>query len=221
MKEKIPDEVYFNRRVNYIIIEKLWKHMNKDKDKSEFYDLLGLNKNVYCRIRNADQYSTVDLEKRWETKNSKLRQLGLSKEIMTGQEMIEVDGVTKEDWKDYIENRYENKDIDKDKNKDKNRYERTGQMQDVNKKLKKAFARLQADKKDKRDIAKLYYYFYYGRAVTLDVQDSEMIDFKDSLKHVSIENMKLCDKALRQEVYDILKEKFSQLDTIIKYENLK
>ena len=48
-----------------------------------------------------------------------------------------------------------------------------------------------------------------------------MIDLEDSLKHVSIENMKLCDKALRQEVYDILKEKFSQLDTIIKYENLK
>ena len=50
--------------------------------------------------------------------------------------------------------------------------------------------------------------------------DAEMVDLRDSLNHVSVENMKVCDKALRREVYNILKEKYRQLDIIIKYEEL-
>lgn len=212
MKEKLPQEILFNRQVNYLIIEKMWEYMNKGKDKQELYNLLGLNKNVYSRIRKADNYNIVNLEKRWENKNSKLRNLGLSKEIMTGRERIEVDGITEEDWRNYLKYRYEDKEMDS---------YRTSAMQEVNKKLKEAFARLQADKKDKRDIGKLFYYFKYGRAVTLDVQDAEMIDLRDSLNHVSFENMKECDRALQKEVYDILKEKFRQLDIIIQYEQLE
>ena len=48
-----------------------------------------------------------------------------------------------------------------------------------------------------------------------------MIDLRDSLNHVSFENMKECDRALQKEVYDILKEKFRQLDIIIQYEQLE
>ena len=211
VKEKLPQEILFNRQVNYIIIEKMWEYMNKGKDKQELYNLLDLNKNVYSRIRKADNYNCVNLEKRWENKNSKLRNIGLSKEIMTGQNQIKVDGIKEEDWENYLKYRYGDKGMDN---------YRTSAMQQVNKKLKEAFARLQADKKDKRDIGKLFYYFKYGRAVTLDVQDVEMIDLRDSLNHVSLENMKECDRALQKEVYDILKEKFRQLDIIIQYEQL-
>lgn len=65
-----------------------------------------------------------------------------------------------------------------------------------------------------------YFIFKYGRAATLDMPDAEMVDLRDSLNHVGIEKMKVCDRALRKEVYDLLKEKFRQLDIIIQYEQL-
>lgn len=211
MKVKLPKEVLFNRQVNYLIIEKMWEYLNKDKDKQELYKLVGINKNVYSRIRTADTYNCVNLENRWESKNSKLRKLGLSKEIMTGQKQIEVEGITQAEWEEYLRFRY----VDVEPSS-----YRTSVMQLTNKKLKETFAGLEADKKDKRDIGKLFYFFKYGRAVTLDMPDAEMVDLRDSLNHVSVENMKVCDKALRQEVYDILKEKFRQLDIIMQYEQL-
>lgn len=80
--------------------------------------------------------------------------------------MIEIDGITKENWKEYINFRYTNK--------EQSSY-RTSAMQLMNRKLKDTFAGLKADKKDKRDIGKLFYFFKYGRAVTLDISDTEII----------------------------------------------
>lgn len=211
MKEKVAEEVLFNRQVNYLIIEKMWEYLNKGKDKQELYNLLGINKNMYYRIRTADTYNCVNLDRRWDYENSSLRKTGLSKEIMTGLEMIEINGITKENWEEYINFRY--------KDKEQSSY-RTSAMQLMNRKLKDTFAGLKADKKDKRDIGKLFYFFKYGRAVTLDISDTEMIDLKESLSHVSVENMKVCDKSLRREIYELLKEKYRQLDIIIKYEGL-
>lgn len=212
MGKEIADEVWFNRQVNYLIIEKMWEYLNKGKDKQKLYDLLDINKNTYTRIRTADDYNKVDLEGRWERKNSPLRKLGLSKEIMTGLEMIEIEGITKSDWKEYLDLRY--------KSKNKADYSRKSNMQTMNRKLKETFAGIEPDKKDKRDIGKLFYFFKYGRAVTLDMPDAEMVDLRDSLNHISIEKMKICDKALRKEVYNLLREKYRQLDIIMKYESL-
>lgn len=206
VKEKVAEEVLFNRQVNYLIIEKMWEYLNKGKDKQELYNLIGINKNMYYRIRTADTYNCVNLDRRWDYENSSLRKTGLSKEIMTGLEMIEIDGITKENWEEYINFRY--------KDKEQSSY-RTSAMQLMNRKLKDTFAGLKVDKKDKRDISKLFYFFKYGRAVTLDISDTEMIDLKESLSHVSVENMKVCDKFLRKEIYELLKEKYRQLDIII------
>lgn len=211
VREKVAEEVLFNRQVNYLIIEKMWEYLNRGKDKHELYNLIGINKNMYYRIRTADTYNCVNLDRRWDYENSSLRKTGLSKEIMTGLEMIEIEGITKENWEEYINFRY--------KDKEQSSY-RTSAMQLMNRKLKDTFAGLKADKKDKRDIGKLFYFFKYGRAVTLDISDTEMIDLKESLSHVSVENMKVCDKSLRKEVYELLKEKYRQLDIIIKYESL-
>lgn len=211
MEEKISAEILLNRQINYIIIEKMWEYFNKGEDKQSFYELLGIPKNTYSRIRTADTYNTANLEARWAHKNSPLHKLGLSKEIMTGLEQIQVDGITKEDWEEYLRFRY--------KDTEPGSF-RTSQMQSVNKKLKNAFDMLSADKRDRRAVGQLFYYFTYGRAAYLDLPDAEMIDLRDSLKHVSIENMKTCDKKLRREIYDILKEKYRQLDIILKYEGL-
>lgn len=209
-KEKSP-EVLFNRQVNYLLIEKMWEYFHKNEDKEKLYKLLGLDKNIYSRIRTADTYFCVDLEKRWETKNSPLRKIGLSKEIMVGYEPIETEDISLVEWEEYINYRY----VDRESN-----YLRSYSMQCFNKKLKQMFDKLEPDKKTKSDVVKLFYFFKYGRAVTLDMPDAEMVDLRDSLKNVTIDKMKVCDKILRKEVYETLREKYRQLDVIIKYENL-
>ena len=211
MSCKISEEILFNRQVNYLIIEKLWEHHNKGKGKDEFYEMMGIDKNAYTRIRTADTYNCVDLEKRWERKYSHLRKLGLSKEIMIGLERIETNGISMKDWNEYLDYRYVNTESNST---------RISVMQTFNRNLKKLFDGLVADKKATSDIGKLFYFIVYGRAVTLDMPDAEMVDLRDSLNRVTIENMQVCDKELRKEIYESLKEKYRQLDIMIKYENL-
>lgn len=212
MGRKIEQEVLFNRQVNYLIIEKFWEYHNKGADKKEFYELLDINKNAYTRIRTADDYNYVDLEKKWEKKESRLRKLGLSKEIMTGLKRIETDGISLKDWKEYIHYRYEDK---------KESERRINAMQTLNRNLKKLFDGLEVDKKTTDDIGKLYYFIIYGRAVILDIPDAEMTDLMDSLEKVTVEKMKVCDKELRQKVYEVLEKKYEQLRIITDYEKLK
>ncbi len=210
-REKPSTEVLFNRQVNYMIIEKMWKYIHKNENIQNLYELLDIDKNAYSRIRRADTFRGVDLEKRWNKKNSPISATGLSKEIMTGKDMIEIEGITREEWKQYLDFRY-------DEN-DKSSF-RTSSMQSFNRKLNMVFENLTANKRDKRDIAKLYYFFTYGRAVDLDMPDREMVDLKDSLNHVDVEKMKLCDMELKKEVYALLKEKYEQLRIIIEYSSL-
>ena len=166
MSCKISEEILFNRQVNYLIIEKLWEHHHKGKGKDEFYEMIGLDKNAYTRIRTADTYNCVDLEKRWERKYSSLKKIGLSKEIMIGLERIETNGISMKDWNEYLDCRYDDK---------KSNPERVYTMQLFNKNLKLLFDSLKVDKKATSDIEKLYYFIVYGRAVTLDMPDAEMV----------------------------------------------
>lgn len=211
MKEKISAEVLFNRQVNYMIIEKMWRYLNKEDEIQELYDLLDINKNAYSRIRKAETFQYVDLDKRWDKRNSTISSMGLSKEIMTGKEMMKIEGITKEDWEKYIHYRYKDK---------KKTALRASDMQTFNRKLNAVFASLTVNSKDRRDVSKLYYFFKYRRSVDADMPDREMADLKDSLTRVDIGNMKACDMELRKEVYELLKEKYEQLHIIIQYSNL-
>lgn len=201
----------FNSQVNYIIIEKLWKYMHPHEDIQNLYELLDINKNAYSRIRTAKEYQRVNLENRWNRKNSPISSMGLSKEIMTGQAMMEIDGITSEDWEEYIGYRYAEKKED---------YERSSSMQNFNKKLNEVFKKLTANRRNHRDINKLYYFFTHGKSVDADIDDIDMLDLKDSLNHVNVEKMKLCDMALKKEVCRLLKEKYEQLSTIVSYQEL-
>ena len=130
---------------------------------------------------------------------------------MIGLERIETNGISIDDWNEYIDYRYVNTESTST---------RISVMQTFNRNLKKLFDGLVADKKTTSDIGKLFYFIVYGRAVTLDMPDAEMIELRDSLNRVTIENMQVCDKELRKEIYQALKQKYQQLDIMIKYENL-
>ncbi len=211
MNEDI-NEVLFNRQVNYLIIEKLWKYNGKSI--YELYNLLGITQNTYSRIRTADQYHKVNLDKEWDKKGSGLQKLGLSKEIMTGKKMIEIDGIEKKDWEEYWQCRNMKKEDDKANVKSNN-------MAYFMEKLRKALKKLSMKETIREDIDRLYYFVIHGRPVDQGVRDIEMQDLKTSLNRIDIQKIKVCNNELREEICKLLKERYDQVNTVIQYYNLK
>lgn len=201
-------EIQFNRQVNYLIIEKLWKYKHKNID--DLYTLLGINANIYSRIRKPNEYNTVNLEKYWKEKSG-LKKLGLSEEIMTGKKMMEINDIKREEWAEYLKYRYGEK-------KEKNR---NSQMVSFDRKIKEAFGKLSVNEPIKGEIDKLYYFVTYDRPFDLGTRDIEMKDLLTSLNRIDIQKVKVCDKKLREEVCELLKERYEQVNAVIQYNNLE
>ena len=51
--------------------------MHPHEDIQNLYELLDINKNAYSRIRTANEFQQVDLEKRWNRKNFRIARLFL------------------------------------------------------------------------------------------------------------------------------------------------
>lgn len=202
-------EILFNRQVNYLIIEKLWKYKHKNID--DLYTLLGINANIYSRIRKPNEYNTVNLENYWKRKESGLKKLGLSEEIMTGKKMIEINDIKKEEWEEYLKCRYG----------EKTEIGRNSNMASFDRKIKNAFGKLSVNESVKEDIDRLYFFVTYDRPVDLGIRDSEMRDLVTSLKRINIQKIKVCDSELREEVCGLLKERYEQVNAVIQYNNLK
>lgn len=202
-------EILFNRQVNYLIIEKLWKYKHKNID--DLYTLLGINANIYSRIRKPNEYNTVNLENYWNRKENRLNKLGLSEEIMTGKKMMEINGIKKEDWEEYLQYRYGEK-------KEKNR---NSQMVSFDRKIKEAFGKLSVNESIKGDIDRLYFFVTYDRPVDSGTRDIEMQDLLTSLNRIDIQKVKVCDKELREEVRNKLKEWYEQVNVVVQYSNLE
>lgn len=212
MEQLSSEEILFNRQVNYMTIERVWKIIQKDKGISELYELLGLNQNVYSRIRQADEYNYVDLESRWGYKTSRLQVIGLSKEIMIGLKMIEIPDIEKSDWEDYIGIRYE----------EEHNKSRSSDMAYYNRKINSALEKIKADKLDKSDIGKLVYFCtYLEKSDDGVVTDKEMYDLKNCLSVITNEKMKQCKSELRIEVFSMLEDIYNRMDIIIKYDALQ
>ena len=204
-------EILFNRRVNYLIIEKLWISVKGKGFITDLHTLLKIDKNMYTRIRKANTYNVVNLERLWNQKDSGIKKLGLSKEIMTGEKMIEIEGIERKDWEEYWKYR------DMEKTKDP---VRINNMQYFNNKLNSALKKLSPNEPNKRDIDRLYYFIIYGRPADSGIQDIEMQDLKTSLNRIDIQKIKVCDNKLREEICMLLKERYEQINTVIQYNKL-
>ncbi|MBU5334308.1 hypothetical protein KQI61_19185 [Anaerocolumna aminovalerica] len=152
-EEKKDRALLFNRQVNYMIIQKLWKYIGRKYPNiykgESLYERIGIKPNAYSRILKANTYQYVNLKKIWEFQNSKLKLFGLSEKIMTGEERIEIEDITIEDWKNYIEDRY-GYDFDGEPVDKKEKYIRKSDMAYFNKCIEKSFDKLREDKKDSR-----------------------------------------------------------------------
>lgn len=205
----MSEDIYFNRRVNYLIIERVWKLKNKNKPIELLYQKIDINRNDYSKIR-TDSEIPVNLNTKWDKYN--LANTGLSMEIMTGEQMIEMEGISKQDWKQYIETRY---------SEDKNNNDRQKSMAKFRRRLNNIIEKIQVDKNDKSDIGKLIYFCTYGeKSDSGNITDKEMYNLNRSLLNISVDMMKLCNKELRKEVLENLKKVYKKLNIIVQYDEL-
>ncbi len=213
-----PEVISFNRQVNYVIIENLWEYLKKDIHKEAIdiglYAKLGLNKNSYSKIRTKEPFN---LKRKWE----KLKELGVEKEYMLGEKMIEIEGISQKDWENYFYYRYEYElevnNTEKRGLTEEEKKNKFGELKKMKGKLEQSFRKLRPSKKDESAIGKLYYYFYYDK---VDIPDEEMHCLYDSLKDINVDKIKKCDKELRRMIYKEIEEKSKWLRTIIEYDDL-
>lgn len=204
--QKKTDEKIRNKQINYIIIEKLWTHVT-EKPKSELYKKLGINKNTYSKIRQGKthHYSTREKYAR-----SNLSSLGLPVDIMTGEQIIEIEGLTVQIWDEYLEYR----------NKKETSPQKTKILSTMNQRLKEAFQKLTPNKKNKQPLDILYLYFKENKLLNIDISDREMRDLYDSLSKITLEMIINCEGKLQKDVFDEIREKYEWMDTVIKYGKL-
>lgn len=203
------DEKAFNCQINYIIIDKLWHYLGKPP--KDLYRQLDITENKYSKIRTGE-CPLAFMTKLWDRQNNPLQKLGLPKEVMLGDSMIEIKGISRKEWEEYISKRYEGSSNNKDR---KNR------MRNFDGKLKKAFSDLTDASKPKSNIGKLYYFIKHGAASDDAIDDREMRELQEALKKIRIEHIKNCDDKLCKEIQNKMKDVLYQTDTIIAYKSLK
>ncbi len=219
MKEE--EKVLFRNQVNYFIIEKLWEYCNKAKGdkrtKEYFYGLIGITENSYSMIRQGTKnIKYIKLKRKWECKNSKLKKLGLSKEFILGEKILKIGEIDIKKWKDYMNCRYK-----KIADTVSKKSYRKNDMREMLEKLEEVFDELKQNNNG-NELERLYHYFLMDLDYGLDgnILDKEMQSLYDNLKNITIDNIKECDKELRKNIFDEMKEKYDWLNIIMKYEDL-
>lgn len=202
------DDISQNLQINYIIMEKLWRFLgNKPED---WYWKLDITQNKYSEIRTGQYPPTQYLKKKWDEKESPLQKTGLPREIMLGEKMLEIRGVSEKEWSDYLKCRYEST------NKD-----RKTKMRTHNDKLKKAFSELTDDVTPRSNIQKLFYFMKRGVASSINIPDREMKELQEALKRVRVGHIKACNSQLRKDIERQMETVLRQIATVVAYENLE
>lgn len=197
----------------------------------DFYECLDITENKYSEIVKGSATLSY-LENKWNERDSYLKKIGLSEEIMLGRKMIEIKGFTEEKWNEYFAILYriviveiEETDIEGIENIEEiekiEKKVRVKKLRSVDLELKKVFSDLESVKKTQSNLEKLYYYFKHGIAYDNSSTDREMYELKMALEQINIQRMKSCDKKLREEIYKSMQEKGRQLGLIIEYDKLQ
>ena len=96
---KITNEVLLNRRWNYYVIRELWK-INRRKS-PELYAEFNVSKRKYTNLITGDTYAIpqmIDISRVMHDKT------GVDAEVFTGDALLNVDGITEKEIKEYYNN---------------------------------------------------------------------------------------------------------------------
>lgn len=214
LKKKISEETLLYRQINFLFINKMWKSVNPQREIKELYDMLGVTRNYYSRVMSGDTYNIPDLTRKWnENGKSGLHVLGLPKEYMMGEKVIEMDYININNWKKYLAVRNDTK------NKDHEYI--LAEFNSLFRKEINALKRVGLNPNSEKTIDMLYYFVVTGDKGGKNAQDVVIRNLIFTLENIPLLRWKECDNELRKNAIDKLKKQLHIATTIQDYENLK
>lgn len=112
---KDPKHV-LNRQINYTITRRLWKYIKSsvesENPKDDLYKVFPFTRNAYTLLVPGNTYQTPKINK---TRRRKLEETGISVEVFTGEVVLTLTNITRDEWDTYFKCRYPDPEL-KDKN---------------------------------------------------------------------------------------------------------
>lgn len=205
----------FNRRVNFYLMNRIWKyiHGKKGKEISFLYEQIGLTDNLFSKIIRDVDYSTKKLDQKWG-KYTSIMGDGLE-DYMKGYQLIPVDGITKEDWEKYLEARYAEQNGTPLEQTERNKI-----MGELNDKLKAVINGLSGETNQPIDL--LYYFCKYERAKAIQRPPYYRLEeLENILSGLSFSQWESAPDNLFERVFPMLKKQYELAATIKNYHLLK
>lgn len=202
----------------------MWDYENNKKDtvnrkpKSSLYEQLGLTRNTYSRIVSNSSEQPVNLDRIWKQSTCKLGVTGLSREIMTGIERLELHGISKDEWNEYLDLRYPN---EKPEAESKTAKYRASKLLEYDKKFKKAFSSLQVNRRASTPIDRLYYFIHTGTTFEDSAPDFEIKELQYALQFVKRWHWEECNPTLRKNVINEMAQQLKLAKIIHEYKGLQ
>lgn len=205
----------FNRRVNFYLMNRIWKyiHGKKGKEVSCLYEQIGITDNLFSKIIRDIDYSTQKLDQKWDRYTSVMGE-GLE-DYMKGYKLIPLDGIAKEDWEEYLEARYAEQQgaVMTEAKRERN-------MREFNDKLKAVINGLSGETNQPVDL--LYYFCKYERAKTVQRPPYYRVEeLENILSGLSFSQWESAPDNLFERVFPLLKKQFELAVTIKNYNLLK
>lgn len=196
-------------QINFYIIRRLWKYHNNRVN--DLYKLLPLGKSSYTAII-LKTYTSKCAHKELPSVT------GLGADIFLGKKMIEIIGVTCDDWVEYTKQRYEVLDS-AETITDIQKVRRSQFMSDFDIKITQEFNNI-TNYDVQSNLYRLNHFAKYQVKLSDNIEYVKMDKCMEFLNSIEVRDWKLFDLDILEEHEKILVRQLEVVSTIVKYKNL-
>lgn len=205
----------FNRQINYTIIRRLWKFIKGSVEsihpQDNLYDVLPFTRNAYTLLVTGSTYQTPNIN---QTRKRKLEETGVSIEVFTGDVVLTLTSITREEWALYFKYRYP------DGNFQFEEFQKNDALRNMNTRLLSEFQSIQKYQHDS-DIFKLYYYICNGKKYDGDEARYVLEDCIDIFSRLSFEQWDLLNEIQLEKYEEIIEKQLNMVKTLHSYKKYK
>jgi len=220
---KDPTHV-LNRQINYTIIRKLWKYIKgsveSENQKDNLYTVFPFTRNAYTLLVSGNTYQTPKINK---TRRRKLEETGVSVAVFTGEVMLTLTSITRDEWDIYFKCRYpdpESKDSNTDSKQKYKSYNKDDTLREMNNRLLNEFKSIKKYQHDS-DIFKLYYYICNGIKYDGDESKYILLDCLEVFSTLTFNQWDLLDATQLKTCETFIEKQLKMVKTLHAYKEYK
>lgn len=204
-----------NRQINYTIIRRLWKYIKGTVDSNypqdNLYNVLPFTRNAYTLLVTGSTYQTPNINK---TRKRKLEETGVSLEVFTGDVVLTLTSITREEWALYFKYKYPDDNFQyKESAKD-------DALRELNNRLLNEFKSIKTYQHDS-DIFKLHYYICNGKKYDGDEARYVLKDCMELFAGLSFDQWNLLNDTQLEKCEEIIEQQLKMVKTLHAYKKYK